>query len=147
MRGRREMGLIGHTGPIGRGWSRRPKLQREREPRGVAPEVLQGVETALLLVEDMDDDVGVIDDDPVAHGVAVDSGRRELVLRLEAGFDLAGNSLEVRLGGAAANDEEIGKTRNSTKIQGDKIFRLLVRRELRAARSQFFARQDEMTPR
>ena len=113
------------------------------EARGVAPEVLEGVEAAFLSMEDVDDDVAVIDDDPMAHGVAIDCVGRDAVIVLEALHDLAGDSLEVRLGGAATNDEEIGEVRYASQIDRNDVLRLFIGGQLRAARGQFCASQDE----
>ena len=95
----------------------------------------------------MHHDVAVIDDDPVAHWVAVDGGRGYRVVCLEAAFDFAGDGLEVRLGGAAANDEEIRERRDAAQIEGNNVLGLFVGSQFRAARGQMDAGQDERASR
>jgi len=90
-----------------------------------------------LLVEDVDDHVGIVDYDPLAHGVAVDGVRLHLVVELEAALDLAGDGLEVGLGGSAANDEKIGKAGDAAQIQGNDVFSLFIGSELRATSGEF----------
>ena len=47
-------------------------LRRELEAWGIAPEIFQAVKRPLVLVEDVDDHVRVIRDDPLAEREAVD---------------------------------------------------------------------------
>jgi hypothetical protein len=83
----------------------------------------------------------------VAHRVAIHGDRRHLVVHLEPVLDFARDCLEVRLGGAAANHEEIREARNAAQVQGNEIFGLFIGSQFRAARSQFCAGQDEGVPR
>ena len=122
-------------------------LKRQIQPRGVAPEVLEAVVRALFLVEDVDDDIRVIDDDPVAHRVAVHRRGRDAVLFFQPLLDLARDGLEVRLRGAAANHEEIREVRYAAQIERNHILGLFIRGQFRAARRQFCASQDESTSR
>lgn len=50
------------------------------EAGGVAPEVFEAVNAAFVRVEDVDDDVGIIGDDPLARREAVDRGWADVVL-------------------------------------------------------------------
>ena len=60
-------------------------------------------------MEDVDDHVAVVRDDPLADRIAVRVERAALVVLLDAVFDFAGDGLELRLGRAGADDEEIGE--------------------------------------
>ena len=119
----------------------------QRETRGVAPEVLERIEAALLLVENVDDDVGVIDDDPMAHRVAIDGDRGDFVVHLEALLDFARNRLEMGLGGAAANHKKIREAGDAPQVDGNEVFGLFIGGKFRAADSQFCPCQDEGTSR
>jgi hypothetical protein len=95
----------------------------------------------------MHHDVGVIDDDPLAHRVTIDGSRRHLVIHLQPLLDLSGDGLEVGLRGPAANHKKIGETRNPAQIEGNEVFRLFVGGQRGAARGQFFSTQDERSSR
>ena len=60
-------------------------------------------------MENVDDHVAVIGDDPLTERVAVHTEWTELVVFFEAVFDFTGDGLELRLGRARANDKEIGE--------------------------------------
>ena len=79
------------------------------QPRCVVPEIFQAIHFALRRMENVDDHITVIRDDPLAERIAVQSQRADLVLLLEPVFDFAGDGLELRLGRAGADDEEIGE--------------------------------------
>ena len=57
------------------------RLNRQLQPRRIAPEVFQAVEVAFDLVEDVDHHAAVIDHDPLAQRVAVHGVGLEVVLR------------------------------------------------------------------
>ena len=77
------------------------------QPWRVIPHVLEPVECALLRMEDVDDHVAVVRDDPLAERVAVDAERADLVFLFQAILDFTGDGLELRLGCAGADDEKI----------------------------------------
>jgi hypothetical protein len=95
--------------------------------RRVAPEIFEAVELAFLAAEDMDDDLHVIDHDPLARREAVHRNGLDLVLALEPAFDFARYRLQVRLGRSRANDEEIGEARDTLEIEDDDVLCLFVR--------------------
>ena len=74
----------------------------------------------------MDNDVGVIRHDPLAHRKSVHRHRPETVLLSQTILQLIDDRFEVRLRRARADDKKIGEARNPTKIEGDDIFRFLV---------------------
>ena len=95
----------------------------------------------------MDDDVRVIDDDPMAHRVAVNGDGGDLVIELEALLDFAGDGLEMGLGCAAANHKKIRKARYPPQVYGNEVLGLFIGGEFRAADREFCPCQDEGTSR
>ena len=58
-------------------------------------------------MENVDDHVAVIRDDPLAERIAVRADGADLVLLLQPVLDLTGDCLELRFGRAGADDEKI----------------------------------------
>ncbi len=58
-------------------------------------------------MENVNDNVAVVGDDPLAERIAVHAHRADLVLLFQPVLDLAGDGLELRLGGTGADDEKI----------------------------------------
>jgi hypothetical protein len=82
-------------------------------------------------MEDVNDDLHVIEHDPLACGKAIHRyGAHPIVL--EPSLDFARDRFQVRLGSARANDEEIGEGGDSLEIEDDNVLRLFVRREIGA---------------
>lgn len=77
-------------------------------------------------MKDVDHHVGVIRDNPLAGGEAIDGHGGDAVIFLQPFLKLAGDCLEMRLGGAGADDEEIGEGRNRAEVDGDDVFSFLV---------------------
>ena len=77
-------------------------------------------------MEDVDDDLEIIEDDPLACRETVDRRGAPAVVVAQSGFNLVGDRLELRLGTGRANDEEIGEAGNSCQIENDDVFGLLV---------------------
>jgi hypothetical protein len=80
-------------------------------------------------MENVDDDVGVIRDDPLAGRKSVHGHRHDVVIDLQGIAQFPGNRLQMRLGSSRANDEVIGEARDSLEIEDDDVFRLFVVRE------------------
>ena len=70
----------------------------------------------------MHDHAGVVGDDPLAGREAVHGERLDVVVFLQAIAQFAGDGLEVRLGGAGTNDEEIREGGNATEVDGHDVF-------------------------
>ena len=77
------------------------------QARRVIPEILEAIHCALFRVEDVNDDVAVIHNDPLAERIAVGVERATLVILLDAVLDFARDGLQLGLGGTGANDEKI----------------------------------------
>ena len=93
----------------------------EREAWGIAPEIFEAIDGAFILVKDMDDDVGIIGDDPLAGGVAIDGGGGDLVIDLEAFVEFGGDGFEMGLGVPGADDKEVGECGDTAEVEGDDI--------------------------
>ena len=70
----------------------------------------------------MDDHVGIVRHHPLAEGISIHSRRLDAVFFLEFVAQFAGDGLEMRLGGAGANDEEVRESHDATKVDGDDVF-------------------------
>jgi len=96
-------------------------------------------------MEDVDHHVGVIGDDPLAGGKAIDGHWADPVVFLQAIVQLARDRLQMRLGRAGADDEKIRETGNTTKVDGEDVLGFFFRGVMRAEAGELF-RVDEMGP-
>ena len=80
----------------------------------------------------MNDDLQVIEHDPLAGGETVHRDGADIMVGFETVFDLPGDGFEVRLRSSRTNDEEISEARNPLEIEDDNVFRLFVRCEVGA---------------
>ena len=82
-------------------------------------------------MEDVDDNLQVIEHDPLAGGETVDRRRARAKIFPQPRLDFAGNRFQVRFRRPRADDEEIRKGRNFAQIKDQDAFRLFVGGELR----------------
>ena len=82
-------------------------------------------------MEDVDDNLQVIEHDPLAGGKTVDRRRAYAMIFPQPRLDFAGNRFQVRFRRPRADDEEIRKGRNFAQIKDHDAFRLFVGGELR----------------
>lgn len=83
-------------------------------------------------MKDVDDDLHVIDHDPLARRKTIHrDGANSLVL-FETGLDLARNRFEMRFRRSRAEHKEIREGRDAAKIQHDDLLRLFIRGQLGA---------------
>jgi hypothetical protein len=80
----------------------------------------------------VDDDLQVVEHDPLARGETVHRPGTNAVILLHPVFDCACDRLQMRFRGPRADNEEIGEARNSLQIQNDDILRLFIRGEIGA---------------
>ena len=80
----------------------------------------------------MDDNLQVIQDDPLAGGKYVHRDGADTMIVPQSPFDFAGDCLEMRFRCPGANHEKIRERGDPLQIQDDDIFRFLVRREMGA---------------
>ena len=91
----------------------------------VAPEIFQTVSLTEFGMEDMDENIIVVHDDPTAGRKAVAVQRADAGVAETVG-DLVGDGLEMRLGCAVADQEEIGDVGNATNIENNGLLGLLL---------------------
>jgi hypothetical protein len=80
----------------------------------------------------VDNDLHVIEHDPLARGKSVHRNRADAMLISQASFDLARDCFQMRLRSSRANHEVIGEAGNPLEIENDDVFRLLVGRAVGA---------------
>jgi hypothetical protein len=117
----------------------RSPLKIQLQPRRITPEILETVEGALFLVEDVHHHVGVIRHDPLAHRKAIRGHGQHAVILLELVVDLAGDRFQMRFGRAGADDEEVGEGGNRPEVDRDDVFRFLVRGNRGAETGELFS--------
>ena len=85
-------------------------------------------------MEDVNHDLEIIQNDPLARRKAIDCGGAASVVVTQTGFDLIRDCFQLRLRAGRANDEIIGEAGNSREIKNDDIFGFFVRSQLGAGR-------------
>src|SRR5699024_1822879 len=102
-----------------------PDVLGQVDDRAVAPEPLEGVELALVLVLDVHDDVAVVDEDPapVALALATDRLGAELAERALDGVD---DRLDLAVVARGGDEEGVGDRELLAHVEGDDLGRLLV---------------------
>ena len=86
-------------------------------------------------MEDVDNDLEIIEHDPLAGGKTVHGYGFDFVVLLQACRNFTRDRFQLRLGSGRTDDKEIGKGGNPTQIQNDDVFGLFVRGKLGAGRS------------
>jgi len=87
-------------------------------------------------MEDVDENVIVVHDDPAAGRKAVAVQRADADIA-ETARNLIGDGLEVRFGRAVADQEEIGNVGNAANIENNGVLGLLVEGDFAAEFDQF----------
>jgi hypothetical protein len=83
-------------------------------------------------MEDVDDDLHVIEHDPLAGWESIDRDGAKAMIGFQASFDFARDGLQVRLGSAGADHKKIGEGRDAPEIEDHDLLRFLVGREVSA---------------
>ena len=83
-------------------------------------------------MEDVDDNLHVIEHDPLARWETVYRDGAHAMVVLQPPLHLARDRFQMRLGRARADDEVIGEGRDSLEIEDNDVLRLFVRREIGA---------------
>ena len=97
--------------------------------RRVTPEVLEAVVRPIVPMENVNNNLQIIEHDPLARWKAVNRHRANCMVLSQVGFDFAGDRFQLRLGCRRANHEEICKCGDCTQVQNDDVLRLFVRGE------------------
>jgi len=77
-------------------------------------------------VKNVDHDIAVIRDDPLARWKAIDGHGLYAMFFAETILQIADDRLQMRFGGARTNHEKIGERRDGAQIDRDDVFRLFV---------------------
>src|SRR6478735_8939814 len=104
----------------------RDHVGRQLDRRAVAPQPLEGVEAALLLVLHVHDDVAVVDEHPAAVALALAPDRLGVDLA-ELVLDLVDDRLHLPLVGRGGEQERVGDRQLLRDIEGDDLLGELVR--------------------
>lgn len=83
-------------------------------------------------MEDVNHDIGIIRDNPLAERIAIHGGRLHAFL-FELILNLTGDRLQMRLGGAGTDQKKIGETGDAAQVDGDDVFGFFFRGEVSAA--------------
>ncbi len=87
---------------------------------GIAPEHLQIVVAAAFGVEEMDDDVNEVNQNP--SGLGQPSNRKGRVVGLSSGLGhLHGQTGHLAIGSTGGNDEKVGNRREAAKVKDDNV--------------------------
>ena len=133
-------GSIGETASL----ARRGAL--EIDLRHVAPQILERIEAARLGREDVQDDVEIVGDDPVAVALAVGGARKQL-LALHAEMDLVRDRLGLARVATGADDEVVGEDADRAHVENDDVFgQLFGRQGGDAARFFEWSQRDTSVP-
>ena len=97
-------------------------LARGAEPRdvdrgSVAPQALEPEELAAILAEDVDDEVDVVHQDPVAAAAAFDVRGAPSELLDQPFLDAVDDRLDLAVGGSVADEEEVGDVAATAKVE------------------------------
>src|SRR5690606_22469958 len=100
---------------------RRACRHLERDRRAVLPETLERVVLALLTMEDVDDEITEVAQDPAPAGLTL--AAKQLVTRLvQFALDLIGDRADVALGATGHDEEDVCKRHRLGHVESDEIF-------------------------
>lgn len=72
----------------------------------------------------MDNHAAVIEDDPLARGIAVHGVGTDPMIALQRVLDFSRNRFQMRIGCAGTDHKKIGEIGNAAKVERDDVFRL-----------------------
>src|SRR5262245_14434538 len=100
------------------------------DPRRVTPEGFELVEAAVFGVEEVNDHIDVVDDDPRR---AVEARRRERSLASLSAelLDMVRYGLHLPIRGARADDEKVAHRRDAAQVEHDHVLALVVAQQSR----------------
>ena len=97
------------------------------DPRCVAPQIFEAVESAFVPVKNVNNHLQVIEHHPLAGRKSVNGYRPYRVVFSQPGLDFACDRFELWLRRARADDEEIRKARDVAQIKQNNVLGLFVR--------------------
>jgi len=98
----------------------------EIDEGGVAPEALEGVEAALLLEEDVDDEIDVVEEDPLGGAAPLDVARLHAEGLAEPFLDPVGYGGDLAVGRSVADEEVVREIAPAAKVERPRVPGLLV---------------------
>ena len=111
---------------------------RQREARGVGPEIFERVIGALFLMKDMDDHIRKIRHDPLAQRKAVDARRADVVLLAQPVFEFTHECFQMRLRIARADDEKVRKAGQAAHVERHEVVRFFIGEDFHAKVGELF---------
>src|SRR5687768_7325417 len=112
------------------------------QPRCVAPEALEVVESSLLGSEDVHHDVDVVEEPPAGVTLALTSGRADVELLPERALDLLDHGLDLPGGRRRADHEVVRDHDQLAHVQDDDVLSLLRRGGAGGGGGRVAARRD-----
>jgi hypothetical protein len=106
--------------------------------RGVGPQTFQSVILTGWGLEEVDDDVAVIEEDPFGLRFAFVAKRFQVEVFAETFFDSLGECLDMRSGGPGCDNEHIGQNKEVFNIKQDDVIALLGEDGIGGSSSQVF---------
>jgi hypothetical protein len=108
----------------------------ERDALGIRPKSLEVVVIALLRLEDVNDEVHVVQEDPAALSFALSSERLDLSAR-QSVFDLLGDGPDLTIRLAATDQEVVRNLEQAGHVEDDDPLGLLIRGSRRSLGDPF----------
>ena len=105
---------------------------RQRQTRSVGPEIFERVVVAFFLMENVDDHIRKIRDDPLAQRETVDPRRLHIVLLAQTVFEFAHERLQMRLRVARADDEEVREAGQAAHVERHDVVRFFIGEDFHA---------------
>jgi hypothetical protein len=99
------------------------RLLGNLDPRSVGPEPFQVVELPGLVVEEVDDEVPIVEQYPLA---VLDTLTAQHPLRLQLGLDLVHQAAQMGARRAGGDDEQVGEDEEVGNVQDGGLFTLLL---------------------
>ena len=106
--------------------------------RGVGPQTFQPVVLTGSGLEEVDDDVAVIEEDPFGLRFAFVAQRFQVEVFAETFFDAFGEGLDMRSGGPGCDNEHIGQNKEVFDIKQDDVIAFLGEDGICGSSSQVF---------
>ena len=111
---------------------------RQRQSRGVGPEIFERVVVAFFLMENVDDHIRIIRHDPLTQREAVDARRANVVLLAQPILQFAHERLQMRLRVSRADDEKVREAGEAAHVERHEIFPFFVGEDFSAEVGELF---------
>lgn len=98
----------------------------DRDPGSISPQALEPVELAAFGGEDVNDEVDVVHQDPLAEGATLDVRGPPAGPPNDLALDVLGDGQRLPIGGAVADDEPVGDIAAATQVENQQALGLFV---------------------